>query len=161
MVTALAPCVSSALDEAADCLAAGRVGVFTADRMTCKFGEADATLLFSEPVGRGSQGFQLDFDLRVGDRLCLRYSEIDAEAPYVKRYELVTASHSVVYLQGFERQLECDGERHDYTADDLPVCSSAAMLELPIPKVTELADAVAFDFARSDHISRVFVCNPP
>ncbi|HKP62407.1 MAG TPA: hypothetical protein VJV78_36990 [Polyangiales bacterium] len=44
---------------------------------------------------RGSRGFQLDFDLPVGDHSRLRFSQRDAEEPYVERFELVTPSHSV------------------------------------------------------------------
>lgn len=157
----LGPCVSSALDEAVNCLQAGRVGVFSQDRTTCTFDAADATAQFTEPVRRGSRGFQLDFDLRVGDHSCLRFSQRDAEAPYVERFELITASHNVNYLHGFERRLECDGQAYEYKGTDQSACPPGSILELPMPMVSEMASAIAFEFSRPGRISRVFLCNAP
>lgn len=158
----LAPCVSSALDEAVDCLHAGRVGTFSQDRTSCSFSEAGATVQFTEPVRRGSQGFQLSFELKVGDRTCLRFVERNAEDPYVDHYELETESHSIVYLHGFERRLECDGDSYDYDASDLSACPASSKLELPMPLVMDnVAGDVTFEFARPGRIARVFLCNAP
>jgi hypothetical protein len=154
----LSPCVSSALDEAVECLSAGRAGVFAADGASCSFEEAGGTVEFTEPIRRNSSIQFISFDLRVGDRTCVHFAKEDADDPYVERYTLTTGSHQVDYLHGFERRLSCDGTEYDYKGSDLSECPPASKLELPMPLITNNAQGLAFEFPRFGRISRVFIC---
>jgi hypothetical protein len=154
----LSPCVSSALDEAVECLNAGRVGVFSSDRGSCGFDAAEGIADFAEPILPNRTIQFIRFDLRVGDRTCLHFAKEDADEPYVERYTLTTESHEVDYLHGFERRLSCDGTAYDYKGTDLSECPPSSKLELPMPLITNDAQGLAFEFQRLGRISRVFLC---
>ena len=154
-------CVSSALDEIVNCLSAGRVGMFNADRTSCQFGEADAVATFSKPVRpEVNHGIRPNFELRVGSEVCATFSDGDAESPYLDRYSLVTKGHNVEYLLGYERKLTCDGTSREFNGMDVTACADANRPFVPpSPYITDNVKSVIFEFARSGFYSRVFMCN--
>jgi hypothetical protein len=159
--TELGPCVSSALDEAVECLSAGRAGLFSGDHASCSFEAAGGTVDFAEPILRSGSIQFIHFDLRVADRSCAQFTKEDADDPYGERYTLITESHQVDYLHGFERRLSCDGTQYDYKGTDLSQCPPASKLELPMPLITNDSQGLSFEFPRSGRISRVFLCQWP
>jgi hypothetical protein len=137
-VLTLTPCVTEALDELTQCLAAGHGGSFSADRSRCELPEADAVLTFSQAVPRWSTAFALGFVLEVAGQKCASYGErADTQGGIPAVIDLVTAQHTVKLetASDLQRTLTCDGTTVRFRQSNLSQCRSSAAM--PTPELTD------------------------
>jgi hypothetical protein len=136
-VLALTSCVTEALDELSNCLAAGHGGTFTEDHFRCDLPEADAVVTFSQVVPRWSTAFDLSFTLDVAGETCARYAESGDGQGLPDDIDLSTAQHTVRLETGpdLQRTLTCNGTSVSFRQSNLSQCHDSKVMPTP-----ELAD---------------------
>lgn len=136
-VLTLTACVTEALDELSNCLAASHGGTFTEDHSRCDLPEADAVVAFSQAVPRWSTAFALSFTLEVAGETCARYAERGSNAGIPDGIDLSTAQH-VVSLEtapDLQRTLTCNGTTVSFRQSNLSQCHESKAM--PTPELTD------------------------
>jgi hypothetical protein len=141
---ALDDCVDAAVAEALACLQVDRTGVFSADRLSCSFPEANGEVEFEERVPTGSNGFPLSLRLLVNDEECVSYRDAVVTEDSPSPLELRTRHHSVRFMPGRERMLECDGVAHTFLTQDISTCVPGGMQSPELSKDVLLGEVDVF-----------------
>jgi hypothetical protein len=141
---ALDECVDAAVGEALGCLQVDRTGVFSADRLSCSFPEANGEVQFDERFPTGSNGFQLSLRLLVNGQECVSYRDAVVTGDSPSPLELRTQHHFVRFMPGRERMLECDGVSHTFLTQDISTCVPGGMQSPELSKDVLLGNADVF-----------------
>jgi hypothetical protein len=132
-VLTLTSCVTEALDELSNCLAAGHGGTFTEDHSRCDLPEADAVVTFSQAVPRFNSAFALSFTLEVAGENCARYAERGNGQGIPDAIELSTAQHivSLEMAPDLQRTLTCNGTSVSFRQSKLSECHDSKAMPTP------------------------------